>query len=527
MSRKSTTLEELQAENGRLREQVAHLEQQAAEANKKHRRFFDTLMDGSVVTDIYGNIREYNPAFQQMLGYSDEDLQTMSTITITPEKWRALEHELMQTQILPRGYSDPYQKEYIRKDGTIFPVEARIYLIRDNEGQPAGMWGFAHDISEQMRQERELRIFKSLVDYALDGIGLSDAQGIFVYANPSYQAMTGHGEDMFGMPVMALYDETQIDVPAIIGEVITHGRWQGVLPFTRKDQTTFQGHASIYSIEDPEEGKSLLATIVRDITEQQRVEGELATFKTLVDNAPDGINVTTLDARLFYANKSFQRMSGYGEEAIGKTIVDLYADEPEALIAAAKQVAGEGFWSGNFTLRQPDGTLIPTACKVFSIFDAQGNPRWLAAIVRDISEQQRQEQERQELQQRIIEAQRAALRELSTPLLPLAQGVLAMPLLGTIDSNRAQQVMETLLEGVNIHQAHTAILDITGVQMVDTQVANALIHTAQAVKLLGAQVILTGIRPAMAQTLVNLGADMSGVVTRSTLESGIAYALGK
>ncbi|NJN68358.1 MAG: PAS domain S-box protein [Chloroflexaceae bacterium] len=355
---------------------------------------------------------------------------------------------------------------------------------------------------------------------------VSDTQGIFVYTNPSYQEMTGYGEAMIGMPVMSLYNEA-IDVSAIIGEVMTRGRWQGVLPFIRKDESVFQGQASIYLIEDPEQGRSLLAAIVRDITEQQRVEGELTTFKTLVDNAPDGINVTTLDARIFYANASFRRMSGYEDETIGKTIVDLYADEPAALMAAARQVADEGFFSGNFTLQQPDGTLVPIACNVFSILDAQGSPRWLAAIVRDISEQQRQEQEREELQQRIIEAQRVALRELSTPLLPLADGVLVMPLLGTIDSNRAQQVMETLLEGVSTYQSHTAILDITGVQMVDTQVANALIHTAQAVKLLGSQVVLTGIRPAMAQTLVNLGADLGGIVTRSTLESGIAYALGK
>jgi rsbT co-antagonist protein RsbR len=142
-----------------------------------------------------------------------------------------------------------------------------------------------------------------------------------------------------------------------------------------------------------------------------------------------------------------------------------------------------------------------------------------------LSEQQKQEQERQELQQQIIAAQQAALRELSTPLLPLAKGILAMPLLGTIDSNRAQMVMETLLEGVSAYQAETVILDITGVQMVDTQVANVLIQAAQAVKLLGAQVVLTGIRPMMAQTLVSLGVDLSSIVTRSTLENGIAYAL--
>jgi rsbT co-antagonist protein RsbR len=99
-----------------------------------------------------------------------------------------------------------------------------------------------------------------------------------------------------------------------------------------------------------------------------------------------------------------------------------------------------------------------------------------------------------------------------------------MPLIGSVDSRRAQQVIETLLEGIAGSSARVAILDITGVPVVDTQVANALIRAAQAVKLLGAQVVLTGIRPEVAQTPVGLGTDLSGVVTRSSLQSGIAYA---
>lgn len=85
--------------------------------------------------------------------------------------------------------------------------------------------------------------------------------------------------------------------------------------------------------------------------------------------------------------------------------------------------------------------------------------------------------------------------------------------------------METLLEGIARFQADMAILDITGIRVIDTQVAQALMRTAQAVKLLGARVVLTGIQPQIAQTLVHLGADLSGIVTRSTLQSGIAFAL--
>lgn len=145
----------------------------------------------------------------------------------------------------------------------------------------------------------------------------------------------------------------------------------------------------------------------------------------------------------------------------------------------------------------------------------------------DIEQQKQQQADMAAMQEQIIAAQQHAIRELSTPMLPLADGVVALPLVGAIDSMRAQQVMETLLEGVAQHRARVAIVDITGVQVVDTQVAQSLLFAAQGVRLLGAEVVLTGIRPEIAQTLVHLGAKFEVLVTRSTLQAGIAYALGR
>ncbi|MCS6879898.1 MAG: STAS domain-containing protein [Oscillochloridaceae bacterium] len=132
---------------------------------------------------------------------------------------------------------------------------------------------------------------------------------------------------------------------------------------------------------------------------------------------------------------------------------------------------------------------------------------------------------RRETEDRMLAAQREALRELSTPLIPITDDVVIMPLIGVIDSSRAHMVMETLLDGVTRQQARLVILDITGVPVVDSQVAQALIQAAQAVKLLGARVMLTGIQPQIAQTLVHLGVDLSGIQTQSSLQAGIAVAL--
>ncbi|AKT41152.1 STAS domain-containing protein [Chondromyces crocatus] len=133
--------------------------------------------------------------------------------------------------------------------------------------------------------------------------------------------------------------------------------------------------------------------------------------------------------------------------------------------------------------------------------------------------------ERAALQQELIRAQQEALRELATPLVPLADGVIAMPLVGSVDAERAAQIMETLLRGVSEQSARIALLDVTGVRTVDETVAAALLRAARAVQLLGAEVVLTGLSPVISQTLVALGVDFSGITTLRSLQVGMAYAL--
>ncbi|HEY0138604.1 MAG TPA: STAS domain-containing protein, partial [Nannocystis sp.] len=127
-------------------------------------------------------------------------------------------------------------------------------------------------------------------------------------------------------------------------------------------------------------------------------------------------------------------------------------------------------------------------------------------------------------QDEIIRAQAAALAELSTPLIPVSDEVVVMPLIGTLDARRAAQVLDTLLSGIASRRATTAILDITGVSGVDTETANALIRAARAVSLLGARVMLTGIRPEIARMFVELNVDLTTIDTYGSLQTGIAAA---
>ena len=115
--------------------------------------------------------------------------------------------------------------------------------------------------------------------------------------------------------------------------------------------------------------------------------------------------------------------------------------------------------------------------------------------------------------------------ELSTPVIEIWQGIVAVPLIGSLDSERAQHLMEELLERIVATHARFALLDITGVPGVDTQIAQHLIETIGAVRLLGSRVILTGVSPAIAQTLAHLGIDLSGISTQSSFAQGLQVAL--
>jgi anti-anti-sigma regulatory factor len=146
---------------------------------------------------------------------------------------------------------------------------------------------------------------------------------------------------------------------------------------------------------------------------------------------------------------------------------------------------------------------------------------------RELRERERAEADRAALQEEIIGVQNARLAELSTPIIPITDRIMVMPLIGTMDRQRAQQVLTTALQGVQSHRAEVVIIDITGVKLVDSDVASTLIGTAGALRLLGAQAVITGIRPDVAQTLAVLDVDFGAIVTKGTLQSGIAYALGR
>ncbi|NJK81249.1 MAG: PAS domain-containing protein [Chloroflexaceae bacterium] len=271
--------------------------------------------------------------------------------------------------------------------------------------------------------------------------------------------------------------------------------------------------------------------ISTDVTTLKRTAEALrsnqALLQGIMDNSPAAIFVKDYDGRFLLVNSNTSQLVGLTpDELVGRIDAEVFPPENTFKWRKAEHAVWESrkVLVSRDTADFPDGTHYYLSVK-FPLFDRDGNIYATGAISTDITDIVRAEEERAQFQQQIIAAQQQALHEISTPLIPIARGVVVMPLIGSIDSNRAQQVLETLLEGIAHYQAEIVLLDITGVRVVDSQIASTMLRAARAVKLLGASVRITGIQPAIAQTLVRLGVDLADIQTHSTLETGIAAVL--
>jgi PAS domain S-box-containing protein len=132
------------------------IERSLLASERRYRKLYDSMLDGFVSLDMNGRVIEFNSAYQQITGYPPEELYSLTVWNLTPPRWHDIQKKIIQEQVLPRGHSDLFEKEYKRKDGTLVPVELRIYLIQDENGNNTGMWSIVHDITKRKQTENEL-----------------------------------------------------------------------------------------------------------------------------------------------------------------------------------------------------------------------------------------------------------------------------------------------------------------------------------------------------------------------------------
>jgi PAS domain S-box-containing protein len=352
-------LEKYKSQNEELR--VAHEITEISET--KYRSLFDNSRDGIVMIDLEGNIINYNKAYSIMLGYSSKELNGMNIYQITPSYWHEWERrDIIENQLMKNGYTNVYQKEYIRKDGTKFPVELTAYKTQIPEMGLTFLWAVTRDISERKKAEEALinseAQLNTLIDTIPDLVWLKNEIGVFLHCNHRF-------EELFNAKKEVIIGKTDYDfVNKELADffierdkiAINAGK-----PTTNEEKVVFasDGHTEILeTTKTPvyDKNNKLIGVlgIGHDITKRKNAEIETLKskefaqeneqkYKSIIDTTVVGI-ATTIDYKLVFVNNALRNLSGYlTEETNSFEYLDIVHHDDRHLVVETmkKRLAGE------------------------------------------------------------------------------------------------------------------------------------------------------------------------------------------
>jgi methyl-accepting chemotaxis protein len=253
-----------------------------------------------------------------------------------------------------------------------------------------------------------------------------------------------------------------------------------------------------------------------DVTEAKLRNAEYEGKLAAIDRVQAVIEFE-LDGTIITANENFLDIFGYSlDEVVGQHhemfCEPVYA-ESQAYAEFWEWLGRGEFDSGEFKRIGRDGAEVWLQASYNPIFDAEGRPFKVVKFASDITDE--------------VQGRSRALLEMSTPATNIWSGVLFLPIVGIVDSRRSQDIMDKALSKIAETRAHTLMLDISGVGVVDTAVANHLIRVAKAAVLMGCQTIISGISPAIAQTIGDLGIDLGSIRTTSTIQAALREAIAR
>lgn len=367
---------------------------------------------------------------------------------------------------------------------------------------------------------------------SLELMATADTNGYFRHLNPAWQQVLGYSlEELKSRPFLDFVHPDDIDTTnrevaqVFAGKEVFHFENR----YRRKDGSyCWMAWTGSVSMED-----QLIFCCARDISVQKKLAAEkeqalsaLSRFQALADSTSDLVGMFDAGYQVTYLNPAGLRMLGRTESGPSALrLQDMHPPEQAQRIReeALPIVREQGSWSGETWLCHASGSRIPVSLVLVSLRNQDGLPDGFGAVMRDLSAIESYKKTQEELlrQQGML---REMLQAMATPIIPLTERIVVMPLIGSMDASRAEDFLSAALQGVESRRAKVVIIDITGMKHVDTSVGATLVRAAMALRLLGAEVVLTGIRAEIARTLVSLGVGLP-VNTRSSLQSGIAYAL--
>jgi len=378
-------------------------------------------------------------------------------------------------------------------------------------------------VDTAIEQSYYQQIFDSITDYEV--IRLDIDGGIRSWPEGARRMSQFSAEEVLGKPVTTLFADEAAARGRIREELraaIETGRCETEGWRVRKDGSQFWASAVIAPITGADGSSVGFVQVARDVTERQEQEFALRGTEQMLDAITD-YAVIRLDHDGIVRSWSpgAHALAQYSAaETTGRHVSMLYTDDdrqtglPERMMTAAVR---DGRYETEGWRVRKDGSRFWANVILSPIRDLGGGVVGFVEVTRDLTERRDQEQ--------LVQRQRDEILELSTPVIQVWDKVLVLPVIGTLDSKRASRLTEGLLERISLDQAEVVIVDVSGVPAIDTDVAQHLLKTVEAARLMGATSILSGVRPETAQAIVHLGIELGTLRSRNTLKDALQLAL--
>jgi rsbT co-antagonist protein RsbR len=367
------------------------------------------------------------------------------------------------------------------------------------------------------------QLMDSITDYA---VVLLDSGGAIRNWHTGAEQLTGYtGEEIIGRPVAQFYTaedaamgvaETDLHAAAQAGRHVTEG-WR-----IAKDGTPLWAAVVFTAVRGRAGEMRGYVMAIRDLTQSREQELKLGGTEQMLNSIADFKVIRfDLDGLIRSWNPGAQRLTGYAEdEVIGHHMTMFYTEDDARSAVLQREMAGairDGRLETEGWRIRKDGSRFWANIVISPIRDDHGEVTGFVKVARDLTDRREQEQ--------LVKRQRDEILELSTPVIQVWDKVLILPLIGTLDSGRAARLTESLLERIAADQAEVVILDISGVPGIDSGVAQHLLETVEAARLMGTESILSGVRPDTAQSMVHLGIELGGLRSRTSLKDALQLAL--
>jgi two-component system, chemotaxis family, CheB/CheR fusion protein len=408
----------IKIENKKLKSEVLRInsfEKKNLEMHARLNRIFEESEIGMTLTDLKGNFTQVNPAFCEMLKYSEKELLSKSIADITFHEDHSIQKEFEKNLYAGKIKSYQIQKRYVRKDGQLVWVLLTVTLASDLTGKPIHLIEQVQNITEKIETEEKLKQnearFRMIFEKAEFGLAISDSNFKFIAANPAFCRMMGYSNEELSKLTFtdithpSRRKEDTKNVMAMAKGTLSH--YQTEKQYLKKDGTIFWGSLVTTTVRNNMGGAAFYIAMVQDISERKRLESELEKWGQVIKNADWGIAIGSPDEYILEAvNPAYARMHGYTvKELIGKPASIVYSKKSEVSLPEYTRLANK---KGSHTFEtlhvRKDGTIFPVQVNLTAVKDTSGKVMFHAVNVLDITNQKKIEKELLTAKEKAIEA---------------------------------------------------------------------------------------------------------------------------